>query len=106
MFFFTTPILLFTITVDKMESRNNFFPTSFSRDPLGNDDFTFLKKFFFLKNHKKHTASLISTLNMGETNKIKLTNYFIPRMRVFIQNFTNIEKELKCRGKKITYPKC
>ena len=43
---------------------------------------------------------------MGETNKIKLTNYFILRMRVFIQNFTYIEKGVKCRGKKFTYPKC
>ena len=27
-------------------------------------------------------------------------------MRVFIQNFTYIEKGVKCRGKKFTYPKC
>ena len=27
-------------------------------------------------------------------------------MRVFIQNFTYGEKGVKCRGKKITYPKC
>ena len=27
-------------------------------------------------------------------------------MRVFIQNLTNIEKGVKCRGKKYTYPKC
>ena len=27
-------------------------------------------------------------------------------MRVFIQNFTNIEKGVKCRGKKFTYQKC
>ena len=26
-------------------------------------------------------------------------------MRVFIQNFTNIEKGVKCRGKKIYLPK-
>ena len=39
-------ILLFTITVDKMKLRNNFF-----------------SKFFFLKITKQHTASLISTLN-------------------------------------------
>ena len=57
---------------------------------LGNDDFTFPKKIFFLKITKQHTASLISTLNTGETSKIKLTNYFILRMRLFIQNFTNI----------------
>ena len=48
-------------------------------------------------------ASLISKLNMEETNKIKFTNYFILKMRVFIQNFTHIEKGLKCRGKKFTY---
>ena len=60
------------------------------------------QKFFFLKITKQHTASLISTINTGETNKIKLTNYFILRMRVFIQNFTNIKKGIKCRGKKFT----
>ena len=27
-------------------------------------------------------------------------------MRVFIHNFTHIEKGVKCRGKKFTYPKC
>ena len=27
-------------------------------------------------------------------------------MRVFIQNFTNIEKGVKCRGKNFTEPKC
>ena len=27
-------------------------------------------------------------------------------MRVFIHNFTYIEKGVKCRGKKFTYPKC
>ena len=27
-------------------------------------------------------------------------------MQVFIHNFTHIEKEVKCRGKKFTYPKC
>ena len=51
-------------------------------------------------------ASPISTLNTGETNKIKLTNYFLLRMRVLIQNFTNIEKGVRYRGKKFTYPKC
>ena len=27
-------------------------------------------------------------------------------MRVFLNNFTYIEKGVKCRGKKLTYPKC
>ena len=27
-------------------------------------------------------------------------------MRVFIQNFTYVEKGVKCLGKKFTYPKC
>ena len=76
-----------------------------SKGTLGNDDFTFPKN-FFLKITKQHTASLISTLNTGETNKIKLANYFILRMRVFIQNFTYGEKGVKCCGKKFTYPKC
>ena len=47
------------------------------------------------------------TVNYSQrTNKIKLTNYFILRMRVFIQNFTYGEKGVKCRGKKFTSPKC
>ena len=92
--------------VDKMKLKNNFFSTSLARGGGYWKPFYFSKKKFFLKITKQHTASLISTLNMGETNKIKLTNYFILRMRVFIQNFTNIEKGVKCRGKKFTYLKC
>ena len=103
--FFHHSNLLITIMVDKMELRKNYFSTSFPTKGIGNDNFTF-PKFFFLKITKQHTASHISTLNTGETNKIKPTNYFILRMRVFIQNLTNIEKGVKCSGKKFTYPKC
>ena len=45
-------IILFTIMVDKIELRNNFFSTSFPRVPLRKYDVIFPKKFFFLKNHK------------------------------------------------------
>ena len=60
--------------------------------PLETMVLLFQKKIFILKITKRHTASLISTLKTEETNKIKLTNYFILRMRVLIQNFTYIEK--------------
>ena len=104
-FLFHHSLLLFTIMVDKLELRNDFFSTWFPRVPPLKRWFSFSKKkFFFLKIPKQQTASLISTLNTGETKKIKLTNYFILRMRVFIQNFTNIEKGVKFRGKKFTYP--
>ena len=105
--FFHHSILLFTIMVDKLESRNNFFSTSsFPWVPLWKRWFYFSKIFSLLKIIKQNTATRISTLNTGETNITKLTNYFILRMRVYIQNFTIIENGVKCRGKKFTYPKC
>ena len=104
--FFTIPFYFSQLCLTNRNWEIISFPRRFQGGGgNGNDDFTF-QKFFFLKITKQHMASLISTLNTGEPNKIKLTNYFILRMRVFIQNFTYIEKGVKCRGKKFTYPKC
>ena len=89
--------------VDKMELRNNFFSTSPARGVLPTMILLFQNSMYSATT----THVLIySTLNTGETNKIKLTNYFILRMPVFIQNFTNIEEGVKGRGEKFTYPKC
>ena len=103
-YFFTTSFYFSPLWSTKWNWEIISFPHRF-QGSLGNDDFTF-PKFFFLKITKQHTASVISILNTGETNKIELPNYLILRMRVFIQDFTYIEKGVKYCSKKFTYPKC